>query len=92
MPRPPLVCERGAIEYHFRAGGRSVEMGAGLNDLILYPAEGEPTKLSVPQADPYAAECAHFLDCVRAGIQADRATPHDARLAVEVALAAREAL
>jgi predicted dehydrogenase len=87
-----VLCERGAIEYHFRAGGRSVEMGAGVNELILYPAEGEPRKLPVAQADPYAAECAYFVGCVRSGMKADRATPHDARLAVQVALAARAAL
>jgi predicted dehydrogenase len=87
-----VLCERGAIEYHFRAGGRSVEMGRGVNDLILYPAAGDPRKLDVPQHDPYAAECAYFVDCVRSGVQADRATPHDARLAVQVALAARTAL
>jgi predicted dehydrogenase len=87
-----VLCERGAIEYHFRAGGRSVEMGAGVNDLILYPAEGEPRKLTVAQADPYVAECSYFVDCVRSGMPADRATPHDARLAIQVALAARAAL
>lgn len=87
-----VLCERGAIEYHFRAGGRSVEMAGGVNDLILYPAEGEPHKLAVAQQDPYAAECAYFVECIRSGMQADRATPHDARLAVEVALAARAEL
>ena len=87
-----VLCERGAIEYHFRAGGRSVEMGAGVNDLILYPADGEPQKLAVKQQDPYVAECAYFVECVRTGVQADRATPHDARRALQVALAARAEL
>jgi predicted dehydrogenase len=53
-----VLCERGAIEYHFRAGGRSVEMGAGVNDLTLYPEAGDPVRLEVPQSDPYTAECA----------------------------------
>jgi predicted dehydrogenase len=87
-----VLCERGAIEYHFRAGGRSVEMGAGVNELTLYPSEGDPQPLPVPQQDPYAAECAYFVECVRTGTRADRATPHDAHLAVQVALAARAAL
>ena len=60
-----VLCERGAIEYHFRAGGRSVEMGAGVNDLILYPETGDPVRLDVPQADPYATECAYFIDCIQ---------------------------
>ena len=87
-----VLCERGAIEYHFRAGGRSVGMGQAVNDLILYPAAGDPHKLDVPQRDPYAAECAYFVECIRSGARADRATAHDARLAVQVALAARTAL
>ncbi len=90
-----VLCERGAIEYHFRAGGRSVEMGAGVagsNDLILYPESGDPVRLDVPQADPYTAECAYFIECVRSGREADRATPAHARRAVQIALAARQSL
>ena len=87
-----VLCERGALEYHFRAGGRSVEMGGGANDLTLFPSEGEPVRLTPEQRDPYAAEVAYFVDCVRRGEPATRATPADARLALRVALAARESL
>jgi len=89
-----ILGERGAAEYRFRAGGRSVEEtgGGGVNELVWYPAEGEPTRLDVPQADPYAAEIAYFVECVRAGKPAARATPADARLALAVALAARKSL
>ena len=92
--RLEVLCERGALEYHFRAGGRSVEMGAGVNDLTLYPndAGADPTPLTVPQADPYTAEIAYFVECATAGQPATRATPGDARLALRVALAARESL
>lgn len=31
-----VLCERGSVEYLFRAGGRSVEMGTGVNELICY--------------------------------------------------------
>ncbi len=86
-----VLCERGAVEYHFRAGGRSVEMG-GVNDLVLYPADGDPVRLEVEQRDPYAAEVAYFVDCLLTGRPADRATPEDARLALRVALAARDAV
>ena len=63
------------MEYAFRAGGRSVEMGGGVNELTLYPNEGDPLRLSPAQVDPYAAECAYFLDAIRRGNTADRATP-----------------
>ena len=88
--RLEVLCESGALEYAFRAGGRSVEMGAGVNDLTLFPNEGDPVRLEPEQADPYAAECAWFIGCVREGLPADRATPADARIALAVALAARE--
>ena len=87
-----VLCESGAVEYHFRAGGRSVEMGSGVNDLMLYPADGDPVRLAVEQHDPYAAEVAYFVECLREGAPADRATPEDARLALRVALSARDAL
>ena len=90
--RLEVLGERGALEYHFRAGGRSVEMGAGVNDLTHYPTEGDPERLPVPQEDPYAAEVAYFVACVAGGQPAARATPADARLALRVALAARDSL
>ena len=87
-----VLCERGAVEYHFRAGGRSVETGGGVNDLIVYPADGVSVRIEVEQRDPYAAEVAYFVDCLTTGQPAHRATPEDARLALRVALAARESL
>lgn len=87
-----VLCETGAFEYTFRAGGRSVEMGGGVNELVFYPNNGAPQILQVEQADPYAAEVAYFVDCVTSGKAASRATPADARLALSVGLAARDAV
>ena len=87
-----VLGERGALEYHFRAGGRSVEMGTGVNDLTHYGEEGAPIRVPVEQRDPYAAEVAYFVECVITGRPADRATPADSRAALRVALAARAAL
>jgi predicted dehydrogenase len=87
-----VLCETGALEYHFRAGGRSVEMGGGINDLTLFPNEGDPKRLPMPQQDPYTAEIAYFLECIRTGRSATRATPADARLALQIALAARTSI
>jgi UDP-N-acetylglucosamine 3-dehydrogenase len=85
-----ILCEHGELEYNFRAGGRSVEMGGGVNELTVYPADGEPQKIDVPQKDPYLAEIEYFVECVKNGRTADRGTPSDARSALQVALAARE--
>lgn len=87
-----VLCESGAVEYNFQAGGRSVEMGTGRNDLMLYPNEGDPSQIKLDQEDPYAAECAYWVECIRTGAPATRATPADARQALKVALAARRAL
>ena len=87
-----VLCETGFMSYDFAAGGRSVEMGAGRNDLIVYPNAGDPQKLTVDQVDPYAAEVAYFVECVKSGAPASRATPRDARRALQVALAARRSL
>jgi predicted dehydrogenase len=90
--RLEVLCDEGAMEYAFRAGGRSVEMGGGVNELTLYPNEGDPLRLSPAQVDPYAAECAYFVDAISRGNAADRATPADALQALAVALAARDSL
>ncbi len=90
--RLEVLCEEGAMEYTFRAGGRSVEMSGGINELTLFPIEGEPLRLAPAQTDPYAAECAYFLDTIRQGAAADRATPADALQALAVSLAARDSL
>jgi predicted dehydrogenase len=88
--RLEVLGERGALEYDFRAGGRSVEMGGGVNELTFFPVEGDPERLAPEQTDPYVGECAWFIESVRAGTPPDRATPADARTALAVALAAKE--
>ncbi|MCC6314140.1 MAG: Gfo/Idh/MocA family oxidoreductase [Thermomicrobiales bacterium] len=87
-----VLCERGALEYAFRAGGRSVEMGSGVNDLTLFPNEGDPQRLKVAQHDPYHAECAAFIAAIQTGTPNTEGTPAQARTALAVALAARDSI
>lgn len=87
-----VLGSEGFLEYDFRAGGRSVEEAGGTNELLLFPNEGDPSQLEVAQMDPYLAEIEYFVDCVRDGKPATRATPADARLALDTALAARESM
>lgn len=42
-------------------------------------------------ADAYVAQFAHFAECIRAGVQPS-VTGHDARVALEIAIAARESV
>lgn len=87
-----ILCERGAFEYNFRAGGRSVEMGGGTNELTFFPNEGDPEILTPAQEDPYVGEARYFIECIVKNEPAARATPAGARLALKTALAVRQAV
>jgi predicted dehydrogenase len=87
-----VLGSEGFIEYDFQAGGRSVEEAGGTNTLELFPNEGDPKTLEIEQRDPYLAEIEYFVECIRSGQPATRATPADARLALDTALAARESI
>ena len=85
-----VLCENGSIEHHFRAGGRSFEIGEPTNELVVYRNEGDPERIAVEQTDAYENETSYFIDCIRSGHPALRATPQDALTALRVALAATE--
>lgn len=84
-----VLCENGAVEYHFRAGGRSFEVGKPTNELTVYRNEGDPEIVSVEQTDPYVNECAYFIDCVRESKTPERSTPAAALDAMRVSIAAQ---
>ena len=83
-----VICENGAVEYHFQAGGRSFEVGEPTNTLTVYRNEGDPEVIEVEQSDPYENECAYFIECVRTGSPADRSTPESALAAMRLSMAA----
>jgi predicted dehydrogenase len=85
-----VVCENGVVEFSFRAGGVSVEMGGG-SQLIAY----EPNRLYTPEGisgDAYERQIAYFVNCVLAGKQPEQGTPEQGRLAVRCCNAARQSL
>ncbi len=84
-----VLCDNGAVEYHFRAGGRSFEVGEPTNVLTVYRNEGGPEVIEVKPSDPYENEIAYFVHCVRNGLPADRANPADAMAAMRVSIAAQ---
>lgn len=87
-----VLCDAGAAEYRFQAGGRSFEEGAGINQLTVYPATGDGAVVAVEQVDPFAAEIAYFAECIQRRRPPARVTARDAVLALHVALAARDSL
>jgi predicted dehydrogenase len=85
-----VLCERGAVEFSFKAGGVSVEMGGGTQLRVYEP--GRAYTLPSETGDAYERQVAYFCDCVRNNRAPERGTPEQARLAVEVSNAARKSL
>ncbi len=85
-----VLCEGGSVEFSFRAGGVSVEMGGG-SQLIVYEP-GRSYQPEVPAGDAYERQTAYFVDCVRNQHAPTRATAESGRLAVQVVSAARRSL
>ena len=60
-----VLCEGGVVEFMFRAGGVSVEMGGG-NSLVVYEP-GKSYALDAKPGDAYENQASYFVDCVRNG-------------------------
>jgi predicted dehydrogenase len=87
-----VLCENGLLEYYFRAGGASFEMGRPQSHLLLFE-NGKPNQtVVVPQGNGFESELAYFVECVDLGRAPDVITPSDARLAVQVAQASKQSL
>jgi UDP-N-acetylglucosamine 3-dehydrogenase len=85
-----VLCEGGKVEFSFKAGGVSVEMGGG-SQLIVYEP-GHSYKPDVPAGDPYERQAAYFVDCVRNNQPPARSGSVGGRLGVKMANAARQSL
>jgi predicted dehydrogenase len=85
-----VLCESGVVEFIFRAGGVSVEMGGGAS-LIVHEA-GKAYPLAAKPGDAYVNQASYFVDCIRKGIKPTLGTPEQAQIAVATANAARRSL
>ncbi len=83
-----VVCEGGVVEFSFRAGGVSVEMGGGSSLVVHEPGKAYP--LAPKPGDAYQNQADAFVACVREGRQPTQGTAEQARLAVRTADAVRE--
>ena len=87
-----VVCDKGVIEYQFRAGGASFETGQPMHYCLIHE-EGRPNQpVDFEPGDAFEREIAYFVSCVRHGTSPETVTPDDACLAVQTALAARNSL
>jgi predicted dehydrogenase len=85
-----VLCEGGVVEFVFRAGGVSVEMGGGSS--LTVHADGKAYPLTPKPGDAYDNQAAYFVDCLRRGVRPELGTPEQGRLAVATANAARRSL
>jgi predicted dehydrogenase len=85
-----VLCESGVVEFMFRAGGVSVDMGGGAS-LMVHEA-GKAYPLTAKAGDAYDNQVSYFVDCMRKGIKPTLGTPEQARMAVATANAARRSL
>lgn len=83
-----VLCEGGIVEFMFRAGGVSVEMGGG-STLLVHEA-GKATPLEPKPGEMYQNQVEYFVGCVRESRAPALGTVEQARLAVRVANATRE--
>ncbi len=87
-----VICEKGVVEFHFRAGGASFEQGQPVSYLLVHEPGHPNQPLAFEPGDGYLNELAYFVQCIGSGTPPSRVTPEDARLAVITALASRASL
>jgi predicted dehydrogenase len=91
-----VLCERGVAEYAFSAvpveGEGNIGASSSPRGLHVYPADGEPRTVAVESADPWGPELEYFVDCVEQGREPEQGTGEQARLALQVSLAANRSL
>lgn len=88
-----VLCEKGSVEFTFRAGGTGVETGTGAGtSLMVYETGKDARALPSGDEDAYAQEVAYFVECVQDGKTPEKGTAEQGRLAVQAALAARRSL
>jgi predicted dehydrogenase len=85
-----VLCERGVLEHRFVAGAGDQVDEAVQSVLGVHPAEGDARRFH-EAIDPWGAQIAHFLECVRSGASPRDGSFAQARAALAVALAARAA-
>jgi len=82
-----ILCEKGSIEWIFRAG-KNIEERSQKANLTVYKSDGSIDEPKVEQEDGYLLECKYFIDCLENNKDIEIATLEDGRNALELALTA----
>jgi len=81
-----ILCEKGTIEWSFRAGQLLEERSAKAG-LFVYDTKGSTHTLDVDQTDAFLLQWRYFLNCIENNERVDNATFEDGKNALELALA-----
>lgn len=84
-----ILCEKGTIEWIFRAGKNIEERAKGAK-LSIYREDGSIDEIDVDKTDAYLLECRYFIDCIAKNKGVEVATFEDGKQALKFALAAVE--
>lgn len=86
------ICENGTVEFMFRAGVNIEARQEAENPVTVYRKDGSLVHPEVSKGDAYKAELEYFIKCVEQGKRPEVTTPADARLSLEIVLAAIRSL
>lgn len=82
------ICEAGTVEFSFRGGVNIETRETAGKPVVVYHRDGGATYPAVGVDDAYRTEIGYFVRCLSAGQPTRLATPEDARLTLEIVLAA----
>ncbi len=82
-----ILCEKGTVEWTFRAGKNIEERGLAAN-IKIYGNDGSVETIEAMQSDAFFNELSYFVDCIENNKPIEMATFEDGRMALEFALAA----
>ena len=83
-----IICEKGAIEWMFRAG-KNVEKRSVASPLVIYNPDGSIFSHEYVQTDPFLSECSYFVDCIENGSEITKGSLQDDRNALLYSLSAK---
>lgn len=87
-----VLCENGLIEYFFRAGGASFEIGEPQSHLLIFESGNPGQQVPLDTEDGFKLELEYFVNCIEQDREPTFITAADARLAVQIAQASRRSI
>jgi predicted dehydrogenase len=71
-----------SMEFTVTTDAATYDWAGATSDFRIYPAEGDPRSVPLPEKDAFAAELAYFADCAIGNLPPDRCPPVQSAQAV----------